>query len=372
MTSYKNVGRYLYTKNPTDVVALREYILFEDEKKQTRYALLKFVNNLDQPLYAVQFEVYQYDADEKLLGKSLIVYDKFTAAAQEEFVPKAKLPLDWKCKTISVKLISAYFDRIRWENGTFTDNKYSFDRYVGDVQAKPPQKVTQQTESSGQHYVWTNRQKPRAGFGIRDITHKNMAAFPTVFIVLTVILILAFVAGTAVYFRLTSKIMTVGDFRIDASSAETAVIVGYDGLDKNVTIPAKIGDRRVTRIETGAFRRSHVTDVTIEAENVTIAPRAFENCNSLKTLTSDSRRIVVSGHGFENCKNIRVIRMVGATVSANGFYGSTLVETCHIGSCTADTVVEMFGTDTMTNLQDLSIASGNVPMQVYKKRQSIY
>ena len=79
MISYKKVGRFLYTENAADVVALTEYILFEDAKTEARYALLKFINNLDQSLYGVQFEVLQYDADKNLLEKSLVVYDKFNA-----------------------------------------------------------------------------------------------------------------------------------------------------------------------------------------------------------------------------------------------------------------------------------------------------
>ena len=111
-------------------MALTEYILFEDAKTEARYALLKFINNLDQSLYGVQFEVLQYDADKNLLEKSLVVYDKFNAEAHQSFVPKAKLKLSPDCRSISVHLVSAEFDRIRWEKGEFTDNPYTFERAV--------------------------------------------------------------------------------------------------------------------------------------------------------------------------------------------------------------------------------------------------
>ena len=133
MTSYKKTTKFKYTKNPSDVVVLREYILFEDSAQGSKSALLKFCNNLDQKLFGVQFEVYQYDEADSLIAKSLVVYDKFTAEANAEFVPKAKLKLSENCASISVKLISADFDRIRWEKGSFTDTGYEFKRYVAEA-----------------------------------------------------------------------------------------------------------------------------------------------------------------------------------------------------------------------------------------------
>ena len=53
MNSFNNIERFKYTKNQEDVVSLSEYIVFEDERAQEKYAVLKLTNNLNQPLYEV-------------------------------------------------------------------------------------------------------------------------------------------------------------------------------------------------------------------------------------------------------------------------------------------------------------------------------
>ena len=221
MISYKKVGRFLYTENAADVVALTEYILFEDAKAEARYALLKFINNLDQSLYGVQFEVLQYDADKNLLEKSLAVYDKFNAEAHQSFVPKAKLKLSPDCRSISVHLVSAEFDRIRWEKGEFTDNPYTFERYARDV--APAQKSAQPTPTAAPRPTG-----PRL-FIVRDITRKNFAAFPVVFHVLVVILVLAFVTASALWFRFG---LLKSDLPPREAVTATAVVVVPAQLDK--------------------------------------------------------------------------------------------------------------------------------------------
>ena len=163
MTSYKKTTKFKYTKNPSDVVVLREYILFEDSAQGSKSALLKFCNNLDQKLFGVQFEVYQYDEADSLIAKSLVVYDKFTAEANAEFVPKAKLKLSENCASISVKLISADFDRIRWEKGSFTDTGYEFKRYVAEANKTPAPRGEQPAPAAFAAPPEKKRSSPAAG-----------------------------------------------------------------------------------------------------------------------------------------------------------------------------------------------------------------
>ena len=41
MTSYKNVVKFDYAKNPSDVVALKEYIIFDDAKEGRKVRAFK-------------------------------------------------------------------------------------------------------------------------------------------------------------------------------------------------------------------------------------------------------------------------------------------------------------------------------------------
>ena len=68
MSSYNNIEKIKYTKNQQDVVALKEYIIFDDEMKKDKHIVFKFINNLNQNLYEIKFEVCQYDENENLIA----------------------------------------------------------------------------------------------------------------------------------------------------------------------------------------------------------------------------------------------------------------------------------------------------------------
>ncbi|MDE6397928.1 MAG: hypothetical protein K2L51_01255, partial [Clostridiales bacterium] len=231
MTSYKNVVKYKYTRNPSDVVSLREYILFDDGKEGVRYAILKFVNNLDQKLYALQFEAQQYDESGCLIAKTLVMHDGFTAAAGEKFVPKAKLRLSANCAQISVKIVSAQFDRVRWEKGGFSGNSYAFKRYAAESG-----KATQAAERTSHVRAAADMPAPEekkgkrkngAAFRSRNIFRENFAAFPQVFAVFAAILVLAFTIATALWVRKTSDVFSVGDFDVVHIADGNVRVVGY-------------------------------------------------------------------------------------------------------------------------------------------------
>ena len=358
MTSYKNVVTIQYTKNPTDVVALREYILYEDEKQEAKFALLKFVNNLDQRLHGVKFEVSQFDEEEKLLAKTLVVYDKFTADASETFVPKAKLRLRPDCAAISLKLITAAFDRVRCEKGEFVDNSYTFNRYVHDVRAVPGQKAELPVEKPSAPQKPVSRKKQSNAFAVRDVYHKNVAKFPRVFNVLTTLIVLGFVIATAFVFRYTSSAFTVGDFDLLATSKTTATVCGYNGKAKELVIPAKVGDYAVTRIAAGTFRKSATTSVAFESPALTVEGGAFENCNALQSVQSDGS-IVLLTDAFKNCKRLQTVDMPSATVTTGSLRGSLNLKRLDIGTCAAPKLADVFGAETSAQL-DLSMTTNRL------------
>lgn len=355
MTSYKNVVTVKYTQNPTDIVALREYILYEDEKQDAKFALLKFVNNLDQRLHGVKFEVMQYDAEEKLLAKTLAVYDKFTADANETFVPKAKLRLRSDCARISLKLIAAAFDRVRWEKGEFTDNSYTFDRYVHDVRAVPGQKAELPAEKPTVPQKPVPRKKQSNAFTVRDVYHKNVAKFPRVFNVLTMLMVLGFVVATAFVFRYTSSSLTVGDFDLLATSKTTATVCGYNGTAKELVIPSKVGDYNITRIAAGAFRKSSATSVTFESAALTLEGFAFDECSALQNVRSDGD-IVLLANAFNQCKWLQTVDMPGATVMSGSLRGSLNIKYLDLGTCVAPKLADVFGEGTTAPVE-LSIST---------------
>ncbi|MDE7256786.1 MAG: hypothetical protein K2N50_02370, partial [Clostridia bacterium] len=132
MSSFNTVTKIKYTDNASDLVSLDEYIVFQDDKAKRKYIVFKFVNNVTQQLLGMQFEVCQYNAENNLIEKSVVIYNKFLAGAEEEFVPKAKLRVSYNCSSISVRLIEAAFDRFVWKEGEYSDNCYKFDQFYHD------------------------------------------------------------------------------------------------------------------------------------------------------------------------------------------------------------------------------------------------
>lgn len=349
MTSYKNVTKYKYTRNPSDVVSLREYILFDDGKEGVRYALLKFVNNLDQKLYALQFEAQQYDESGCLIAKTLVMHDGFIAAAGEKFVPKAKLRLSANCAQISVKIVSAQFDRVRWEKGEFSGNSYSFKRYVAEsgkgAQASERVAPAPAAEDAPAAAEKKSKKKQQPTFCSRNIFRQNFAAFPQVFAALAAVLVLAFTVATALWVRKTSDVFSVGNFDVERIEGGNNVrVVGYDGSSKHVTIPAALGDYRVAAVGAGAFKGAKIVSVTFAADDVTVEAKAFERCKSLTAVRGqDSVRVRVLSHAFYNCTEITEIVMTGGAVSRNGFYGSDKVKTLRIDTSASASRDEIFG-----------------------------
>ena len=117
MSSYNRVEKIKYAKDPTDVVSLDEYIVFENARAEEKCVVFKFSNNLNQQLYELRFEVLQYDTEGDLLEKSVAIYKDFVAAPNAPFVPDAKLRINFACSRIQVRLIFAAFDRVKWEDG---------------------------------------------------------------------------------------------------------------------------------------------------------------------------------------------------------------------------------------------------------------
>ena len=211
MSSYNHIEKIKYTKNPSDVVALQEYIVFEDAKVQEKCVVFQFMNNLNHRLRELRFEVLQYDEEDDLLEKSVVVYDNFVSEPNATFVPNAKLQINFACKSLRVNLVSAAFDRVKWENGAFSDNSYRFEDYAKDSGAPSPAA----TAVAAVEPAPAPKKIPKNGFRIKNVTRKNIAVFPKVFLAFVCIAVIAFVAVTLFLFRSSSKTFNIDGFDLE-------------------------------------------------------------------------------------------------------------------------------------------------------------
>ena len=185
MNSFNNIERFKYTKNQADVVSLSEYIVFEDERAKEKYAVLKLTNNLNQNLYEVQLEISQYDRKDNLVEKVVVSYDNFKAKANETFVPNAKVKLNYLCKTISVRLVFARFERVKFEQNELVDLNRVFKDYKATLETTK-EIVVKKT------IIENPIKKTKRRFSLKDTTKKNKVKFPTVFnVIISIILCVA-------------------------------------------------------------------------------------------------------------------------------------------------------------------------------------
>lgn len=321
MSSFNTVTKIKYTDNASDLIALTEYIVFQDDKAKRKYIVFKFTNNVTQQLLGMQFEVCQYNAENNLIEKSVVVYDKFLAGAEEEFVPKAKLRVSYNCTSISVRLIEASFDRFNWKEGEYEDNCYKFGQFYNDEkrseEEKPLKKQKKQKEKKLKNKKLKKSKKP---FVIRDATTKNFTRLPVIFNVIAVFAVLAFVLATLFIFKKDAKKFTEGDYLLYKVSGEDVAVYGYQGKETRLVIPEKIGDYNVVKIAGGAFKKSSVSYVTFNCD-VLIEADAFTNCTNLKTVTSQCD-IMVMSKGFNGCVNLTSVYMPNAVLQRGSLSGS--------------------------------------------------
>lgn len=307
MSSYNNVTKIKYTGNLSDLVSLNEYIIFQDDKAKRKYIVFKFTNNVTQQLLGMEFEVCQYNAENNLIEKSVVIYNKFLAGAEEDFVPKAKLRVSYHCTTISVRLIKAAYDRFVWNEGEYEDNSYKFDHFFHDEQSagdeeeddgKRRRRRVKSEETGGdeenpkKHKRKKKQKRSKHPFVMKDATRRNFSRFPTFFNVIACVAVIAFVMMTVLIFKNDTKKFTQGDYQYRVINEATKTnpgeiaVCGYVGSGTVLTVPSKWDKYNVTKVDKGAFSGSKLTEITFRSD-VLIDTGAFVNCKSLTQIKTE-------------------------------------------------------------------------------------
>jgi len=360
MSSYNNIEKIKYASADC-VVTLKEYIIFEDERAEEKYVVFKFSNNVSQQLLGMEFEVSQYDIDNNLVEKSVVIYNKFLAKPDRPFVPNAKLKVNYACKTLSVRLVQAAFDRFIWKEGKYLDNSYKFEHYARDEDTEAAKRATPAKEVKVKEQQPPRAPKKRKGrlpFTAKNTTRKNIARFPGVFNFFVCILIFAAIGLSIYFFNAKSTAFTLDDFdlKIVDGTANTVTVTGYAGEDTNLTIPAKIGDYAVVRIGENAFKNSEVTSVKFNSSKLYVESCAFVGCENLKTVSATGE-VTVKGEAFENCARLESVTLPNSTLLIGCLKGCNRLAYLEYKSTDAKTVDDLFSGNAPKNLT--IVADGN-------------
>lgn len=361
MSSFNHVEKIKYTSGQDSVVSLGEYILFEDTRAEEKFAVFKFFNNLNQKLYAVRFEVSQFDGSGALLEKSVLLHENFEAEANAPFVPNAKMRINFLCEKLGVKLLFAAFDRVKWENGEFKDNSYKFDRYAQTVPSAAPAPARVAAPAPKK----SAQKQLKYGFSIRNVFRKNIAKFPKVFNVFVILVVLGFVIGAAFLFKNRSEMVYLDGFDLRVSDGR-ATICGYDGGQSAVTVPDKVGDYKITAIAKGAFSDRRIEKAVFGNQGeLRIESGAFTHCDGLQSVSASAECgvIYVSEKGFENCPALKTVDLPTARLSRGSFSDSKQADSvCFDSFVSAEAVPlkNLFGGGEMT-FKTVSVNCAEIP-----------
>ena len=374
MSSYNRIEKFKHSKNPSDVVALKEYILFTDDRAEEKCAMFKFYNTLNQPLRSIKFEVRQLDGNGEVVESSTVVYENCNAEANGYFVPNAKIKLSYACVSLAVKLEEAYFDRVKWIKGEFEDNSYKFENYAGSVgsPAAVREAVRAAAKANAEQEAEHAKKKKRVVFSSESVARKNFAVFPAVWCVIVCILVIAFTIASAILFKQQSSVIYIDGYDLRVSG-ETATICGYDGMEDKVTVPKRIGDYTVTKLANGAFKGTNVKEVVVTvADDVryVIEGGAFENCSKLEFVSSVGEGTVsVLGDAFKSCPSLSRISLPHAQLNSLSLRGCEHLRTLEFDRLIDErkTLAELFGKSAESvNLTRITFAPNTLPTDFFK------
>ncbi len=362
MSSYNNIEKIKYASEDC-VVTLREYIVFENERAEEKYVVFKFANNVSQQLLGMEFEVSQYDIDNNLVEKSVVIYNKFLAKPDKEFVPKAKLKVNYLCKSLSVRLIQAAFDRFIWKEGQYLDNSYKFEHYARDEDTEAAKRAYPVSEAKVTEPKPAAAQKPRKGrlpFVAKNATRKNIARFPAVFNFLVCVAVIAAIGASIYLFNAKSTAFTLDNFdlKVIDKGAKTVTVTGYAGDETSITIPSKIDDYTVIGISENAFAETEIKSVKFNSSSLYIESCAFDGCENLKTVSATGA-VTVTVNAFRNCTNLETVTLPKSNLLTGCLKGCTRLSYLEFKSTDAKTVDDLFSGTAPKNLT--VVADGKAP-----------
>lgn len=102
------------------------------------------------------------------------------------------------------------------------------------------------------------------------------------------------------------------------SDTNTVQIRQYIGSKKQVTIPKKIGGKKVTALSGSAFANTKVTKVTIPDSVTKLGAACFENCKQLRTITLPKKLKSIPYWTFKNCKALKTVTVRGNITKVGG------------------------------------------------------
>ncbi len=117
MKKYVYESKRSYQSPEYEPVKLKEYIIFRDKTTQEKFMILDFVNNDQETINTIKFEIEQFTRDGKLIRKGDYIYENFEVKGYKHFVPYGKIAVSENCESIKMNLLSACYETKKWTSG---------------------------------------------------------------------------------------------------------------------------------------------------------------------------------------------------------------------------------------------------------------
>ncbi len=308
MNSINKIKKIQYHRTTSDVIDLKEYIVFEDEVNKSKQALFKFHNSLNQDVMSFTFEISQYNSENFLIEKVVVSYNN-RSVSNSDFVPESKLTLNYDCQRIECHLVKAIFERISWENGKFSPIPYTLKEFRDSFDSKANENEIKKQPSKPKKKVTITKNSVR----VKDVTTSNVPKGYKIYSVIACVLLIAGIFASAFIYKSWFNDFYDGTFQYNINKNDnTCIITGYESTSDEVVIPNVIDDKyTVVGIGKKAFKDSDVTKVKVEAYSLNIQDEAFSGAKKLKEfIPNQEKSELYLGRGvFSECTSLERVEL---------------------------------------------------------------
>ena len=285
-------GKYRYPQS-AGVITVANYIIVREDGK--KYVLLRFSNERNERVDGLEIKFTQYGADGKEIESSRISFENANGAANSLFVPEERIEVSEECADFRVTILSARYGRYIYKakkNGVSVDY------------------APAETDGGGFDETAVKRQM---GGRTLSVTRRGFT-FSVLMGLAGVILLACLFLFT--YLQLDDFKKNADSFSVDRieytfidgnkEPGASVAVTGYNGVVRDITIPAYIEDYKVVEIAPFAFGgNTSLRSVTIEG-SVAIMEDAFNGCENL--VDFDFSNVTSIGkHAFWSCTSLTAV-----------------------------------------------------------------
>lgn len=329
--NYTFINKKQYEIENNDSVSLLEHAIFESTNNE-KFALLKFINHHPRPLKELEVEVTQFNDANDIIKKSVYEFNEINVKSQDLFIPSVKIQLDSHCVKFECQVIHSQYE----------SNDQTSDIEPIDIEPLPLKKL-------------------KVG--------RRWATLPLL-VVLSSLLI--YLVSVNLHNFQVEHIKAHLEFDYMVNRDNTITITRYNGTDFHVTIPSYYDDRKVTKIDDGAFKNSLVQSVTINATEIEIGDEAFANAFLLKSVTGQSIT-TIGENSFKNNFLLDTFQFGRIErIKTGAFYNAKSLKTLEVNEISSIDYQALYksGLDDYRHVDGLEIYN-NVLMNVGHKLKSI-